>query len=78
MIDANFMLGYPREFKNICLIYPPKVKDVVANKQYAYYAKFLTLSQEEIEDEMGALSDTELINSGYSKYIEYLGICSCR
>lgn len=36
----------------------------------------LHLSQEEIEDEMGALSDTELINSGYSKYIEYLGICN--
>lgn len=32
----------------------------------------LRLSQEEIEDEMGALSDTELVNSGFSKYIEYL------
>lgn len=51
MTDVNFMLGYPREFKNICLIYPPKVKDIVTNQQYGYYAKFLTLSQEEIEDE---------------------------
>ena len=46
-----FFLGYPVEFKHICLIYPPKVKDVVANTSYGMYNKILTLSQEEIEDE---------------------------
>lgn len=50
MIES-FFLGYPIEFENICLIYPPKVKDVVGNKRFNMLAKALTLSQEEIEDE---------------------------
>ena len=51
MINTCFILGYPAEFKNLCLIYPPKVKDVVANKNYSIYMRILTFSQEEIEDE---------------------------
>lgn len=51
MINVCFMLGYPAEFKNLCLVYPPKVKDVVANKNYSVYTRILTFSQEEIEDE---------------------------
>lgn len=46
----QFFLGYPVEFKKLCLVYPPKVKDVVSTK-YGIYAKILTLAQEEIEDE---------------------------
>ena len=51
MIDPHVLLGYPIEFKKLCLVYPPKVKDVVANNSYAIYARLLTYSQEEIEDE---------------------------
>ena len=47
----SFFLGYPAEFKNICLIYPPKVKEVVCIKNYNTYVHMLTISQEEIEDE---------------------------
>lgn len=50
-MNEQFFLGYPVEFKKLCLVYPPKVKDVVANKGYGVYARILTLSQEEIEDE---------------------------
>ena len=50
-MNEQFFLGYPVEFKKLCLVYPPKVKDVVANKGYGIYARILTLSQEEIEDE---------------------------
>jgi len=50
MINEKFFLGYPSEFKNVCLIYPPKVKDVITNRQYNYYVQLLTISQEEIED----------------------------
>ena len=49
--DAAFFLGYPIEFKKLCLVYPPKIKDVVGNPRYHQLAKTLTLSQEEIEDE---------------------------
>jgi len=51
MINVGFTFGYPSEFKNICLVYPPKVKDVLGNKNYFIYFKLLTLTQEEIEDE---------------------------
>ena len=46
-----FFLGFPYEFKNICLIYPPKVSDVACNKNFYSYVHLLTLSQEGIEDE---------------------------
>lgn len=49
--SAKFFLGYPAEFKNICLIYPPKVKDILTVKNYAVYERLLTYSQEDIEDE---------------------------
>ena len=51
MINTCFMLGYPAEFKNLCLVYPPKVKDITCNKNYGIYQKILTLTQEDIEDE---------------------------
>lgn len=47
----SFFLGYPSEFKEVCLIYPPKVKDVACCKNFQLLARVLTLSQEEIEDE---------------------------
>lgn len=52
MIDAGVFLGYPIEFHKICLIYPPKVKDVVSNQSYGMYLKALTLSQEEMDEEL--------------------------
>lgn len=48
---SMFFLGYPKEFKNICLVYPPKVKDVISYKNFHVCVRSLTLSQEEIEDE---------------------------
>lgn len=51
MTNVCFLLGYPAEFKHLCLVYPPKVKDVVSNQNYSVYEKILTYSQEEIEDE---------------------------
>lgn len=51
MTSAKFFLGFPVEFKNICLVYPPQVKEVLGNKNFLLYEKILTSSQEEIEDE---------------------------
>ena len=50
MSDINFLFGYPVEFKNLCMVYPPKVRDTFNNK-FHMYAQILTISQEEIEDE---------------------------
>lgn len=51
MINVGFLLGYPVDFKHICMVYPPKVKDVVTNQNYNIYSRLFTFSQEEIEDE---------------------------
>lgn len=64
-----FLLGYPVEFKRLCLIYPPKVKDVAANPLYNSFAKILTYSQEEIEDEFVS---NNLDMSGLLTPFEYL------
>ena len=50
MIDAATFLCLPREFRNLCQIYPPTVNDVVGNKNFSVYLQILTTSQEEIED----------------------------
>ena len=51
MIDSNFFLGYPNQYENICKIYPPKIKDILNEKNYPVYKKLLLSSQEDIEDE---------------------------
>lgn len=48
MIDPAILIGEPIDFKGICKIYPPKVKDVVANSNFSVYLKVLTLSEEDI------------------------------
>ena len=50
MINEKVFLGYPIPFKDICNIYPPKVKDVVSNDEVLQYQALFTLSQEELDD----------------------------
>ena len=51
MIDSIFFLGYPSQYENICKVYPPKIKDILNEKNYPVYKKLLLSSQEDIEDE---------------------------
>lgn len=50
MIDPLTFLGLPLEFRSICKIYPPKVKDIISNPKAIQLFKLLTYSQEDIED----------------------------
>ena len=34
MIDERVFLGFPKNFDNLCKIYPPKIKDVVGNDKF--------------------------------------------
>ena len=52
MSNPAVFIGEPLYFQNKFKVYPPKIKDVVANPRYPQYAKILTLSQEDIEDEL--------------------------
>lgn len=64
----NFLYGYPVEFKHLCMIYPPKIRDTF-QKNFFLYAQILTLSQEEIEDEY---VEKELDLSNLLNPFEYL------
>ena len=55
MINPNFFLGYPVPFKNICKIYPPKINEILNDKNYSVYRKLFLSSQEDIEDEYAEL-----------------------
>ena len=51
MIDPYAFLALPIDFGNICKIYPPKIQDVLVERNYPVYKKLLLSSQEDIEDE---------------------------
>ena len=51
MIDSNAFLGLPIQFKDICKVYPPKIKELLTEINYPVYKKIFLSSQEDIEDE---------------------------
>ena len=51
MSKELFFIGQPVEFKTGLKIFPPKVREVIENKNYEIYVRLLTYSQEEVEDE---------------------------
>ena len=53
MINAAILIGEPLKYLDKCLIYPPKVKDVVSqNSIYPQAHRLLTLTQEDIQDQL--------------------------
>ena len=52
MINPAVFIREPLNFKGKFNIYPPKVKDVIGNPMYAQFLQVLTLSQDDIRDEL--------------------------
>ena len=52
MINANFFIGLPVNFKDIAFVYPPTVFDMVGNTKVPLYRQLLTVSHEDIEDQL--------------------------
>ena len=50
MIDEKIFLGFPIDFKDVCKVYPPKVKDVCGDADFAFCQTLFTITQEELED----------------------------
>lgn len=74
--EATF-LGFPEDFQNKFLIYPPKIKEIVSNKSFGQYRQLLTFSQEELDDEFSKKKETAptpleflLSNSYHNKEFE--------
>lgn len=51
MIDADVFLKKPLPFKNLCIVYPPSINDVVDTKEFGFFINFLEMTQEDLEDE---------------------------
>ena len=52
MPNENFLFSYPKSFQNICLIYPPTNKDILAIEfdSFISYVSILTQSQEDLDE----------------------------
>jgi hypothetical protein len=48
----NAFLKIPINFKDKCLVYPPSVTEVISEKKFHLYSNYLTISQEQLEDEL--------------------------
>lgn len=73
MINSNFFLGLPVPYKEICNVYPPKVNDILNEKDYPVYRKLLLSSQEDIEDEF---AEQKLSMDEVPTPLEYIFILS--
>ena len=74
MIDSAVLIGSPLDFKGKLKIYPPQVKDVVTNPNFNVFYKILTLTQDDVRDEIGKkLGEGERLPSPF----EYL-MLSCQ
>lgn len=52
MSNPAVFIGEPLNFKNKIKVYPPTVREVVSNPAYGQFLKILTISQEDIQDEL--------------------------
>ena len=52
MTNFSAFIGEPLNFKNKIYVYPPKVRDVVANPKFGLYTQILTFTQEDVQDEL--------------------------
>jgi hypothetical protein len=52
MLNVAVFIGEPLLFKNRLKIFPPKVREVVTNPLYNTFLHILTISQEDIRDEL--------------------------
>ena len=50
MSKELFFIGAPVQFKEGVNIYPPPLKEIIMDRNFNIYSRFLTYSQEEIED----------------------------
>ena len=53
MIDPSILIGEPLIYDNKIKIYPPRVKDVVSNPNFSIFYKILTITQEDVKEEIG-------------------------
>ena len=73
MIDPVILIGEPLVFQKKLKIYPPRVKDVAINPNFNTFYKVLTMTQDDVKDEIGKkIADDEKIPTPF----DFLIICA--
>ena len=52
MVSERILMGFPLPFGRICEVYPPTLNDVLGKRNFPLYSRLLTLSQEDIWDDL--------------------------
>ena len=52
MINPSILIGEPLNFKNKIKVYPPSIKEVVTNPNFGIFHKLLTITQDDVKDEL--------------------------
>ena len=69
MINPICFIGEPLNFNDKFKIYPPTIKEVVSNPLYTQFLKVLTISQEDIQDELSEKNKEQQLPSGEQQKI---------
>lgn len=64
-MSDKFFLGFPEDFNGKLQVYPPKLKELVENSEIGLYYHLLTLSQEDIEDELSKNEEVKTFPTPY-------------
>lgn len=62
MLNERVFVGDPTAFKGICFVYPPTIGTILETsyREFSLYLKTLTISQEDIDDEVKKMTDQGL------------------
>lgn len=75
--DVRIFLGYPTDFKGLFKIYPPKIYDVLNCENFNKFLSLLTISQEDIEDQIFSSDEMVKIQKGEipTPYDYFIQLC---
>jgi hypothetical protein len=59
MSNPAVFIREPLKFNNKFYVYPPSVRDVVSNPAFSQYLKVLTITQEDIQDELAKKENSD-------------------
>ena len=75
MINSATFIGEPLPFQDVCRIYPPKIRDVVANPKFSVYLKIITITQDELAEENKKISKGLDLGNQINDPFEFLLNC---
>ena len=60
MIEPQIFMNLPISFQDVCLIYPPSIREVLQNERFGQYVKLLTTTEDDLKEELFKNSDKKI------------------